>query len=181
MARLRIEDMLTSHSFWLTTVTPFPSYGFIPTLGFSSITAPRVSLEMEEIYDGNALFKKKVVSGNLTADNLTLTRGVKVYDSDFWFWIVNAARGMDSPRRDALLVHLAPLVNISIPMPLKFGPHDLSYVPARFWLLQGCFPVSYKTGSDFDALTSNVSVAELELAVESFEEINITTALRGRL
>lgn len=43
-------------------------------------------------------------------------------------------------------------------------------LPARAWLLQGCLPTRYKAGSDFEATSADVSIMELELAVESFQE-----------
>lgn len=43
-------------------------------------------------------------------------------------------------------------------------------LPARAWLLQGCLPQRYKAGTDFDATSSDVSIMELELAVESVQE-----------
>lgn len=44
-------------------------------------------------------------------------------------------------------------------------------VPARAFLLRNCIPTRYKAGTDYDASTSQVSIAELEVNVESFEEI----------
>lgn len=54
------------------------------------------------------------------------------------------------------------------------GPFELAQrVPAKCWLLKGCIPTRYKTTSDFDALSGAVGLAELELALEFFEEISL--------
>lgn len=44
-------------------------------------------------------------------------------------------------------------------------------IPARAFLLQNCIPIRYKSGTDFDAATGDVSIQELEVAVEMMEEI----------
>lgn len=46
-------------------------------------------------------------------------------------------------------------------------------VPARAFLLHKCIPVRYKTGSDFDASSSEISIQELDLDVERVEEISL--------
>ncbi len=44
-------------------------------------------------------------------------------------------------------------------------------VPARAFLLENCIPTRYKMGSDFDASSGQVSIAELEVHPEYVEEI----------
>ena len=52
------------------------------------------------------------------------------------------------------------------------GPFEFAArVPAKAWVLTNVLPVRYKAGSDFDASSTEVSIAELELAVEVIEEI----------
>lgn len=47
-------------------------------------------------------------------------------------------------------------------------------IPAKAWLLHGCFPTRYKPGSDFDATSSAISIQELDMSVDSMEEISLT-------
>ena len=47
-------------------------------------------------------------------------------------------------------------------------------VPAKAWTLVGCLPTRYKPASDFDASSGAISVAELDLECERFEEISLT-------
>lgn len=54
------------------------------------------------------------------------------------------------------------------------GPYTVAArLPARAWLLYGCLPKRYKVGGDFDAMAGDVSIMELEIAVERFEEISL--------
>ncbi len=46
-------------------------------------------------------------------------------------------------------------------------------LPARAWILKGCIPIRYKAGSDFDGASAEVSIMELDVAVESFEEVSL--------
>lgn len=57
---------------------------------------------------------------------------------------------------------------------LGFGPlTQNSRIPARAWVLQGCIPTRYKSGGDFDASSSALSIAELDLAVDQLDEISL--------
>ncbi len=48
-------------------------------------------------------------------------------------------------------------------------------IPARAYVLHGCLPTRYKTGSDFDARSGEISIAELDLKPELVEEITLTS------
>lgn len=173
-----------------------------PLLGFASITAPEITAEVLDITEANWLFKRKVLK-NADIGNLTLMRGATFYDFDFYNWMM-AALGLRSvvgqafgvgvvaggtPRRNLLLIHyftshpVAGLADaagqnygISVSgLPASPGPFEvIAKVPARAFYLQGCLPVRYKSGSDFDAKSGDVSMMELELAVESMEQVVLT-------
>jgi hypothetical protein len=53
------------------------------------------------------------------------------------------------------------------------SPKDLFAlrVPAKAWVLYGCLPTRYKPSGDFDAKSSDISVQELDIEPEEFEEI----------
>lgn len=44
-------------------------------------------------------------------------------------------------------------------------------VPAKAWMLWNCIPGRWKAGTDFDATSSEVSIAELDIEPEFVEEI----------
>lgn len=46
-------------------------------------------------------------------------------------------------------------------------------VPARLFILYNCIPKRYKAGSDFEATSSDISIQELELEMEGFEQVSI--------
>lgn len=54
------------------------------------------------------------------------------------------------------------------------GAGYVERMPARAFLLKGCLPVRYKVGGDFDAKSGEISIKELELAVEELEEISLS-------
>lgn len=56
-----------------------------------------------------------------------------------------------------------------------FGPFEFSpKLPAKAWLLHDCIPVRFKTGTDFDASSGDVSIAEIEFQPEMFEELSLS-------
>ncbi len=46
-------------------------------------------------------------------------------------------------------------------------------IPARAWVLYGSLPVRYKPATDFDAASGDMSIQELEIEYERFEEISL--------
>jgi phage tail-like protein len=96
MARSQLNDSLLSHEFHLIDVDikpPFnPPFVLWPTAGFSSITAPEVDIQTEEITEGTSDYTYKVLK-QASTNNVTLTKGVSMFNSDFWRWIVGALSG----------------------------------------------------------------------------------------
>ena len=187
MARLRLIDQMQVFQFWLFDVSGAAGNIlfsiFDPTLGFSSCSSPEIMVETKVIQPGNWEYKRKVVK---TADvsPISLTRGTKFFDSDFYNWITNAIRGRQPIRRDIILIHFMPF---SVPRQVaalagafgtgpELGITSLAErTPGRAWLLHGCIPTRYKAGSDFDASASDVSIAELEISPEHIDEITLAT------
>ena len=63
----------------------------------------------------------------------------------------------------------------STPGAVGFGPFEFkARLPAKAWLLHDCIPTRFKTGSDFDAASGDVSIAEIEFQPEMFEEISLS-------
>ena len=54
------------------------------------------------------------------------------------------------------------------------GPFEFATrIPARAWLLHNCIPIRYRSGSDFDAASGEVSLMELEVQPEYIEEYSL--------
>ncbi len=230
MTRRTFSDLLQNYAFWLMDVAPVEPLSlpiFTPIFGFSEISMPELTLDVESIQEGGRIFKRKVIkSGDI--GNMVLRRGVRVFDSDFYRWFTSAAYGdtnsrrvgakqafsiggptfrrrlvliqyfartpFDNPEALGTMIN-AGLITIggataSAPTPvglaqglasgfaggvsLSIGPMEFARrVPARAFFLSGCIPVRYKPASDMSAMNSEVSISELEIAIESLEEISL--------
>lgn len=54
------------------------------------------------------------------------------------------------------------------------GPFEFAArVPAKAFILSGCIPTRYKVASDFDAKSSEISIAELDIEIEVMEEVGL--------
>ncbi len=191
----------------------------MPIAGFQGISMPEITMEMQDISEGNNLFRKHTIKKG-DVSSITLTRGARFFDADFWNWSIAALTGNTgginfgqaralslggpSPRRNLLLVQFFR----NFPLPLGPVPTDAGRVaatvtagaataglvaasggsalfalgafadgvpklPARAWMLEGCLPMRYKPGSDFDATSGQISIMELEVAIEGMEEISL--------
>jgi len=190
--RAAITDPLQSAHFWLMDVAPVTVGAvpvFSPLMGFSSATSPEIEVEVQEINEGNAIFNKRTVAKNASVSNISLQRAATFHDDEFYRWVVAAVGGTSflpgklgfgagSPRRNLLLVHFFPRPPLgagSAMVSLSPAPFDLvARIPARVFLLQGCLPIRYKAGSDFDATSAEISIMELDIAVEGVQQINLT-------
>jgi len=185
--RLRFLDMLQVYPFWVFDASGFagnPLFTiFDPTFGFSAVTSPEVNIELREVQPGNWEYKRRAVK---TADvsPITMSRGARFYDSDFWLWTHNAVRGYQPLRRNLVLVHFMgyrPLANVLEKDTSGSFPDEVALtslatrLPARGWFLSGCVPTRYKSGGDFDAASSDVAIQELEVQPEYIEEMTIAT------
>jgi len=186
MARLRITDELQSFRFWLVDIYPSSKFPYFAlggiTAGFSSITMPEITVELDTINEFNSTTPHHEYS-NSTYSNMTLSRGSRIYDSSFYNWIKSFIDGSDIVRRNLLLIHYTGVLIekpsvMSFPIPETV---DGTYLPAKFWLLSGCVPTRYKAGSDFDAKTGEVSISELDIAMRLFKEISLSQNEVGTL
>ena len=238
MARSSLEDYMQDFSFWLYDVAPIDPLAlpvFTPLLGFSAISAPELTVDVYEVEEANWLYRKKILKKG-DVSSVTLTRGARWFDADFYRWILAGLTGDTggtnpvglsspgrpaspalslggvTPRRDVLLIQfaahspfppaaaavaaaagltattlaagasIAGLVSAGAAAtavlagghlgPFEFAPR----IPAKAWMLYGCVPTRYKVSSDFDAKSSEISLQELEMAVEYFDEISLSAA-----
>lgn len=58
----------------------------------------------------------------------------------------------------------------------SIGPFEINpRIPAKAWILYDCIPTRFKVGSDFDARSSDISIAEIEIHPELIEEISLSS------
>jgi len=95
LARSFLNDYLQVFPFWLTDVGPLNAFSLpilTPLFGFSQLSSPEISIDVETFKEGNWMFDRKVVkSGSVSA--ITMSRGVTIYESDFSNWIKAALYG----------------------------------------------------------------------------------------
>lgn len=207
MARQVYTDYLQSFAFWMMDVAPISFSAqpvFNPVLGFSSISAPEISVEQYSIRPANWFFDRHVVQRGAISP-FTARRGVTFYDSDFWRWTQAALAGNTnlsftiggaSYRRDFVLIHFFarnPILGLAgnvaqdngitpSGVALNYGPFEFAIrVPAKAYLLKGCIPLRWRSGNDFDAADGSVSIAELDFNCELVEEISLGGAVSAAL
>lgn len=63
---------------------------------------------------------------------------------------------------------------LSASVGINFGPFEFApRIPAKAWLLHDCVLTRFKSGSDFDASSGDVSIAEIDIQPEMIEEISL--------
>lgn len=95
MPRGIFSDKLQSHCFWLFDASPIGTLSlplFSPLAGFASCTMPEITLDTQDITEGNWYFKRQIVTG-ASIGNLTLTKGATFLDADFYRWTLAALHG----------------------------------------------------------------------------------------
>lgn len=196
MARSRIADFMQTHRFWLMDLVPSATFPFLvlgaPILGFQSITTPEYTAEVDEIKQLNSMYKRSAYSGGGVAP-ITLTRGVRGWDDTMWRWMKRAISGNDMTNRNLLLIHytsISPKSVIGNIAAAALGstlsladelPGDVwdgyAFVPGKAFLMWDCVPTRYKAGTDFDAMSGEVSIAELEIQPWAFQEISLLSPM----
>jgi len=105
---LRFLDMLQEYPFHVFDMSGYQGDAansvFDPVLGFSACTTPEWTVTTREVKPGNAPFTRYAVQSAVVGP-ITLSRGVRWYDSDFYNWLLRALKGIAPVRRDLFLVH----------------------------------------------------------------------------
>jgi phage tail-like protein len=175
MPDARINDLLQTHRFWLIDVVPSSVIPFFvlgsPLYGFSGISAPSIELSTRDVRQMNSMWTDTVYEGG-SAGSITLSRGVRANDNSFFEWVKRAMRGGDQVHRTLMLIHYTGMAaeTPDLPVPLDAWEGVVS-VPGRLWMLWKCLPVMYKSGSDFDAKSGDISIMEIEIKPRAIEEI----------
>lgn len=174
MARARETDFLQNFRFGVSTIE-FKSDadplnpavennpGIAGKAGFQSVTLPEISIEATEYREGNYKYTKKF-PGPPTISDVTLMRGVVNKDLAFYDWAVSALSGMEYS------------ANIQIE---QYGRTDYTVADAaeysaapgtaeRTFICYNCTPTRCKPSADLDATSGEVSMAEVDFALEYF-------------
>lgn len=127
--------------------------------GFTSVTMPEMNLEAVEYKEGIWTYRRKY-PGDVTINDMTLTRGAVKQGSKFYSWIKDAIEG-NKYRLDMKIYHyhrddIQGLTNY------------INAKPSRIINIFEAFPIRVKPGADFDSMTSEVSIEEIDIALERF-------------
>jgi phage tail-like protein len=182
MARSRITDYLQINKFHLLDVSFSTGGGFpvlLPVFGFARVSLPTMTAEYRKIKEGNYEYTRMGALEKVEFTSMTLEQGVSLINSDFWQWIKKAITGEKEPR-SLLLIQFTQLqglggINFGLPPNLSggFAFEDGVRIPGRAWLFKGCRPLSYTPGTNFDAMSGEISVATLEVGIEEMEEFSL--------
>ena len=191
MARPRVLDYMSQHAFWLVDVDPNlnpPFFVFNPTMGFSQCSGVEIEMQTEEVHPLHSPYPI-TLPGKGRIGPITLSRGARFFDTDFYRWIDRAIRGVDDFRRNILLIQMMG-ANIDAVKSFGFGGEfagqlllaggtsagvlgaaslldilpfkENTRVPGRVWILWDSVPVSYNAG-DMDAASGDVAIMELTI------------------
>lgn len=136
--------------------------------GFVSCSAPSMTADAVEYREGSYIYARKY-PGFPAVGNVSMSRGVVKGDSSFLVWMFHTISGPGEYRADLDVKHFhrdglyagggAAITEVS-----NIQDKD----PARTYQLKQCFPTSHKVAGDLEASSADVSVMELEVALEYF-------------
>jgi phage tail-like protein len=131
--------------------------------GFATAVMPEKTMEAVEYKEGIYLYRRKQ-PGDVTYSDLTFTKGVAKGGTAFYDWI-NAQLKGEAYRVDLQIMHFH--------RDEIAGNTDFSTLaPKRVINCYECFPIRVKPGSDFDAQSSEISLEEVDIAIERFELVD---------
>jgi len=109
MARTPLSDPLVVHEFHLWDIDfsmSIPPWVLLPSVGFSSISAPEITVNVNEITEGTSDYIYPAM-GKATTNSIVLTKGATAFNSDFWRWMIACLKG--SPTKGGMLDFVASL------------------------------------------------------------------------
>lgn len=159
MARLNVSDFLQNFRFFLVEQSPPQDRGadnkFLKVAAaFSTVSTPEVTTDIVEYRDGMSVLTKKQPTWP-TFSPIALMRGVVRGDSEFFNWMDAAVGG--TPYRADLEIHHFHRVGWFVNQ------------PARKYILLEAMPERVKVSSDLDALSGDISLAEMDIAFEGLD------------
>ena len=124
-------------------------------VGFSSISMPELTIETREVKEGNWPYVHQLLTGHQSGGTMVFSQAVLSPATDMYLWWKQALKGIFAPRRDLLVTHT------------RLDPS----LPNRILHCQNCIPVGWSPASDFDAMSSTVSMESMSIHVERIDII----------
>ena len=129
--------------------------------GFQSVTTPELNLEHVEYREGTKTYTEKY-PGIPSVNDITMSRGASRKDTVFFDWIIRAIEGAEY-RADLTIFHF-----IRGARSVPFQNSDVSDEWTKRYVVRNASPSRVKPAMDLDASTGDVSLAEVDVAYESF-------------
>jgi phage tail-like protein len=124
------------------------------------VTLPEITLEATEYREGTFTWTQKY-PGPPTVSDCTLMRGVAKSDTAFYDWVMSCATGGEY-RSDVTIWHYQRTEMGGS------GAAPLQSTDVRRVECKHCIPMRVKPAADFDSMSGEVSLAEVDFAMESF-------------
>lgn len=139
--------------------------------GFQAITIPEYTVESAEYREGTKTYTEKY-PGIPSTNDVTFTRGVARSGGAFHRWVLASIEGREY-RSDITYFHF-----VREGRSAPFNPAlDLSDANSKRYMLIDALPIRIKPAGDLDATSSDVSLAEMDVAFERFVIANAGEAL----
>lgn len=126
--------------------------------GFQSVTIPEVTTEAAEYREGTSKWTQKY-PGPPTVSDCTLMRGVAMVDTTFFDWVMSAVDG-EEYRADVTIWHY---------QRAEMDQATTAGTSTRRYICGNAFGIRAKPAGDFDSTSGEVSLAEVDFAMESLE------------
>jgi len=128
--------------------------------GFQSVTLPEITVEASEYREGTFKWAQKY-PGPPTVSDCTLMRGIAKGDTLFHKWVMGSVDGKEY-RCDVTIWHY---------QRAEMGLANKAETSADVRSIEchNCVPIRSKPGADFDSASGEVSLAEVDFAMEWFD------------
>lgn len=138
--------------------------------GFQSVTLPEVTVEPVEYREGTFKWTQKY-PGPPTVSDCTLMRGVTKGDTAFHQWVMGSVDG-EEYRCDVTIWHY---------QRAEMGQAVQAETASTMRSVEchNCVPTRAKPGQDFDSMSGEVSMAEVDFAMEWFDVFPKTQVVFG--
>jgi len=128
--------------------------------GFQSVTLPEITVEAVEYREGNFKWTQKY-PGPPTVSACTLMRGITKEDSTFHDWVMKSVDGDEY--RCTVTIYQYQRTEMSQANLSEYSDE------LKRWECRNCVPTRAKAGADLDSATGEVSLAEVDFELESFD------------
>ena len=168
--RAAVDDLMQGFRFHVTAsnaggVDPLQftregEYEGAAQAGFQSVTLPEITVEATEYREGTFKWTQKY-PGPPTVSDCTLMRGVTKGDTQFHQWVMGSVDGAEY-RCDVTIWHY---------QRAEMGQANQAETSNDMRRVEchNCVPIRSKPGADFDSMSGEVSMAEVDYAMEWFD------------